>query len=325
MANSASSNSADIDVIGSSRTTPDNDNMLRNTEDESDEEIQKQLRTERIRRRNRIILFLFLASVIIFGIIDSLTTKYISSALSSLYHWVDSYPLPGAFVLTFVVLVATLAFIPGALLTIGCGAVFGMSLGLGKGVAVGSVVVFVGASLGSVASFIMGRYLLRDCVGKWVERYSLFKAVDKAMKKKGFRIFFLLRLSPIIPFNALNYMAGMTAVTFRDYTLALIGLLPGTVLYVFVGASAGNIMHDDDSESINITKGARTASIVGGIVVGILGIVAVSYYAKKELNHIIVEQELERQEQEDLEQQEVLANCNDEGISSTELSDQQTI
>jgi len=147
----------------------------------------------------------------------------------------------------------------------------------------------------------------------------------KAMKKKGFRIFFLLRLSPIIPFNALNYMAGMTAVTFRDYTLALIGLLPGTVLYVFVGASAGNIMHDDDSESINITKGARTASIVGGIVVGILGIVAVSYYAKKELNHIIVEQELERQEQEDLEQQEVLANCNDEGISSTELSDQQTI
>lgn len=67
----------------------------------------------------------------------------------------------------------------------------------------------------------------------------------QAMKGKGFRIFFLLRLSPIIPFNALNYMAGATAITFKDYTLSLIGLLPGTILYVFVGASAGSSMEDD--------------------------------------------------------------------------------
>lgn len=270
-----------------------------------DEEIQEQLRTERTTRRNRIIIFLFLAAVVIFVIVDSLTNKYISSVLYSLYHWVDSYPLPGAFVLTIVVFVATLAFIPGALLTIGCGAVFGMTLGLGEGVAVGSVVVFVGASLGSVVSFVMGRYLLRDCVGKWVDRYPLFKAVDSAMKKKGFRIFFLLRLSPIIPFNALNYMAGMTAVTFRDYTLALIGLLPGTILYVFVGASAGSAMESkvQDDGSDNVRKGARIASIVVGVVVGVAGIIAVSYYAKRELNNIIAEQELEKQEEEDLEQQ----------------------
>lgn len=84
----------------------------------------------------------------------------------------------------------------------------------------------------------------------------------KAMEKKGFHIFFLLRLSPIIPFNALNYMAGMTAVSFRDYTFALIGLLPGTVLYVFVGASAGSAMENSNGSAVS--RGARIASIGKG-------------------------------------------------------------
>ena len=90
------------------------------------------------------------------------------------------------------------------------------------------------------------------------------------MKEKGFRIFFLLRLSPIIPFNALNYMAGMTAVTFRAYTLSLIGLLPGTILYVFVGSIGGsameNGMHDTGNGSVENGAGigirkVRVASI----------------------------------------------------------------
>ena len=102
--------------------------------------------------------------------------------------------------------------------------------------------------------------MLQDCVGNWLNRYSLFKAVDKTMKDKGLRIFLLLRLSPIIPYNALNYMAGATAVTFHAYTLALIGLLPGTALYVFVGASAGSEMEEDDG-SDNVKRGARIASI----------------------------------------------------------------
>ena len=230
-----------------------------NNIDES-EIIQEQLKTERIRRRNRIILFLILTAIIIFVIVDSLTNKYISRALHELYNYVDCNPVAGAFALTFAVCIATLIFIPGALLTIGCGVVYGMTSGLGKGVAIGTAVVFVGASIGSILSFIIGRYLLQDCVGNWLNRYSLFKAVDKTMKDKGLRIFLLLRLSPIIPYNALNYMAGATAVTFHAYTLALIGLLPGTALYVFVGASAGSEMEEDDG-SDNVKRGARIASI----------------------------------------------------------------
>ncbi len=280
--------------------------------------------------------------------------------------------------LTFVVFVSTLAFIPGAILTVGCGLAYGMIMGLGKGLVVGTVVVFVGAALGSELSFIVGRYLMRDCVGKWLESYPLFREVDvsestidsssiaflqripfdvnlrfvimvscssflsspsiPAMKGKGFRIFFLLRLSPIIPFNVLNYMAGATAITFKDYSLSLIGLLPGTILYVFVGASAGSSMeHGDEGgngkSGGHIMMSVRISSIgefssyifsfssncllkerkletiitqfhsgasfslhpiysisVVGIVAGVLGVVAVSCYAKKELNKIIDEE-----------------------------------
>lgn len=213
-------------------------NTNNNNEGEDEEfinetEIQEQIQTERIRLRNQIIVFLILSAVIIFVIIDSFTTKYVSSAFTSLYTWIDCNPTAGAFVLTFVVAASTLLFIPGALLTIGCGLVYGMIVGLGRGVVIGTAVVFVGASIGSILSFILGRYLLRDCVSKWLDRYSLFKAVDKTMEKKGFRIFCLLRLSPIIPYNALNYIAGATAVSFRDYTLALIGLLPGELVKFF--------------------------------------------------------------------------------------------
>lgn len=226
-------NNNDDDLINENEVSSNtNNNINEEGDDEFDNEteIQEQILIERIRRRNQIIVFLILTAVIIFVIIDSFTTtKYVSSAFTSLYTWIDCNPTAGAFVLTFVVAISTLLFIPGALLTVGCGLVYGMIFGLGRGVVIGTAVVFVGASIGSILSFILGRYLLRDCMSKWLDRYSLFKAVDKTMEKKGFRIFCLLRLSPIIPYNALNYIAGATAVSFRDYTLALIGLLPGEI------------------------------------------------------------------------------------------------
>lgn len=163
-----------------------NDDDAGVAEDHTDEDGCKKMRAEHIRRSNRVILFLLLASIIIFVIVDSLTSKHIPKVFSSLYHWVDLYPLPGAFVLTLVTFVATLAFIPGSVLTVGCGVVFGMTLDLGAGVAVGSVVVFFGASLGSIASFIMGRYLLRDCVGNWVARSPVFKAVEQGENRPSF-------------------------------------------------------------------------------------------------------------------------------------------
>ena len=93
----------------------------------------------------------------------------------------------------------------------------------------------------------------------------------------------LLRLSPIIPFNAVNYIVGVTSISFLNYCLALFAILPGTILYVFLGASAGSLAdsaNSDDNQLVTIIV------VVVGAVFGIFAIVLTSMYAKRELNKV---------------------------------------
>jgi len=107
----------------------------------------------------------------------------------------------------------------------------------------------------------------------------------------------LLRLSPLIPFNALNYIAGVTSILFRAYVWAMFAILPGTILYVFLGASAGSLVDSKEKGSNNFT--VTIITIVCGIVFGVLAIGLTSKYARAELNRLIAIQE---QEEEDGEQ-----------------------
>jgi uncharacterized membrane protein YdjX (TVP38/TMEM64 family) len=88
---------------------------------------------------------------------------------------------------------------------------------------------------------LLGRYILREAVSKKVKDYPKFKALDKAIELEGLKLIFLLRLSPVIPFNALNYFMGITGITFKDFCLGGIGMIPGTVVYVYLGTTIGNI------------------------------------------------------------------------------------
>ena len=128
---------------------------------------------------------------------------------------------------------ATVAFLPGSLLTLAAGAIFGV----GAGVAY----VFVAAVLGSCAAFLIARYLARAIVERRLAGNARFATIDRAVGAQGLRIVFLLRLSPIFPFNLLNYALGLTRVRFVDYVVASIGMLPGTVLYVYSGKVAGDV------------------------------------------------------------------------------------
>ena len=103
----------------------------------------------------------------------------------------------------------------------------------------------------------------------------------------------LHRLSPIIPFSALNYLAGALSVSFRDYLLSLFAIIPGTVLYVFLGASAGSLADSSSSGSSNTT--VTIVIVVVGILLGVIAICLTTRYARKELHRIIEErQNLER-------------------------------
>merc|ERR1712176_828659 len=249
--------------------------------------------TVRSNKRNRIkkaVIAVVLVGIIAFVIADSLTNKYVKEGIDIFLAWIEKNPIPGVFAFMGVYFIATVLFIPGSILTLGSGFIFANAFGFGIGLLLATIAVFLGASTGALVAFVLGRYLLRDWVKNLTKKYPIFEAIDSALHEKGFRIMALLRLSPIIPFNALNYIAGITAISFISYAWAMIAILPGTVLYVFLGATAGSLA---DSSSGSDDNTVKIASIVVGVVFGILGVVAVSYYAKKELNKIVQRQETE--------------------------------
>jgi uncharacterized membrane protein YdjX (TVP38/TMEM64 family) len=128
---------------------------------------------------------------------------------------------------------ATVLFLPGSLLTLGGGLLFGLGWG--------SVYVFCAATLGATFAFLLGRYLARDWVTRRIAGNAKFQAIDQAIAKEGLKIVFLTRLSPLFPFNLLNYALGLTQVSLKDYVLGSCGMLPGTILYVYLGSLAGNL------------------------------------------------------------------------------------
>ena len=129
---------------------------------------------------------------------------------------------------------------------------------------------------------------------KLLEKYPVLKALDEAFKEQRLRIFVLLYISPITPFNDIGYWMNNFHSTFRHSSLTLITILPGAVLYCFIGATAGSL-----TESENAADGpAAIASIMVGSVFGLLAVFAVSYYAKKEFNKIVAEQEKHENEED---------------------------
>ena len=155
--------------------------------------------------------------------------QYLKNAL----EWVDGLGSTGPVVFIIIYIVATVAFIPGSLLTLGSGVLFG--------VVFGSIYVFIGATIGATCAFLVGRYIARGSVEKQIEGNQKFKAIDTAVAREGLKIVLLTRLSPIFPFNLLNYAFGVTQVSLKDYFLGSIGMLPGTIMYVYIGSLAGSL------------------------------------------------------------------------------------
>ncbi|MCU0545540.1 MAG: TVP38/TMEM64 family protein [Oscillatoriaceae cyanobacterium Prado104] len=138
---------------------------------------------------------------------------------------------PIAFIFTYNI--ATVLFVPGSVLTLGGGAIFGLWWG--------TVYVFGASTLGATIAFLIGRYLCRDRVVKYMETHPKFKALDRAVHQEGLKIVFLTRLCPLFPFNLLNYALGVTRVSLKDYVLGSSGMIPGTVMYVYSGSLMGSI------------------------------------------------------------------------------------
>lgn len=130
--------------------------------------------------------------------------------------------------------VAAVAWIPGSILTLAAGAIFGL--------VEGTVYTIIGATLGASLAFLVSRYLARGMIERRLGDSPKLRAVDEAIAREGAKVVFLIRLSPIFPFNALNYALGLTRVKFWEYVPAsALGMIPGTFMYVYAGHAAGQV------------------------------------------------------------------------------------
>jgi uncharacterized membrane protein YdjX (TVP38/TMEM64 family) len=200
--------------------------------------------------------------------------------LRNALQWIDGLGAVGAIAFIGIYIIATVAFLPGSILTLGAGVLFDVVLG--------SIYVFIGATLGATLAFLVGRYLARNWVSSKIADNQKFAAIDNAVGKEGLKIVLLTRLSPIFPFNLLNYAFGVTAVSLKDYFLGCVGMIPGTIMYVYIGSLAGNLAligTDNQPTNPTITWIIR--------IVGFMATVAVTVYvtkiAKKALEQEVTE------------------------------------
>jgi uncharacterized membrane protein YdjX (TVP38/TMEM64 family) len=144
--------------------------------------------------------------------------------------WVAKMGTAGIFIFIGVYAVATVLLAPGAILTIGAGFAFGLWKGF--------LAVSGGATIGAALAFLVARFIARDKIEAISQRNDKFRKIDNAIGRQGAKLIFLLRLSPVIPFNLSNYLYGLTGVKFWPYVLASwLGMMPGTFLYVYIGTA----------------------------------------------------------------------------------------
>lgn len=186
----------------------------------------------------------------------------------------------GAYALAYVT--ATLLLLPGSVLTLGAGFAYGPLWG--------TLLVSPVSVLAATLAFLFGRGILRDWVARRVEAHPRFKTIDEAIAERGFKIVFLLRLSPVFPFNLLNYALGLTRVSLRDYVAASApGMLPGTCLYVYLGSLVTN--------ATELVSGQRPAAGVwghllywGGLVATLVVTVLITRIARQALDRALERQ-----------------------------------
>ncbi|TDI10636.1 MAG: TVP38/TMEM64 family protein [Acidobacteria bacterium] len=179
--------------------------------------------------------------------------------------WIsDLGPWGPVFFIVFYIL-ATVLFLPGLIPTMAAGVLFGVIRG--------TLLVSISSISGAILAFLIGRYLAREWVAAMIRGNQKFEAIDAAVAEEGWKIVGLTRLSPVFPFNLLNYAFGLTQVSLKDYFLASwIGMLPGTVMYVYIGSLAGNLA------SLGSGERSRTSAEWALYGVGLMATVVLTLY-----------------------------------------------
>jgi len=152
---------------------------------------------------------------------------------TALEAWVSSAGMVGPLAFIVIYALATVLFLPGSVLTLAGGALFGPALGTAYNL--------TGATLGAGLAFLISRYLASG----WVQRRASrrLRQLAQGVEKEGWRFVAFVRLVPLSPFNLLNYALGLTRVRFSHYLVATcVFMLPGAVAYTYLGYAGREAM-----------------------------------------------------------------------------------
>ncbi|XP_042407921.1 TVP38/TMEM64 family membrane protein slr0305-like isoform X1 [Zingiber officinale] len=174
----------------------------------------------------------------------------------------------------------TILAVPAAVLSLGGGYLFGLPIGF--------LADSIGATLGSVAAFLLGRTLGRPYVIAKMNDYPDFQAVAVAIERSGFKIVLLLRLAPLIPFCLLNYFLSVTPIGLAEYTMASwLGMMPITLVLVYVGTTLDDLA--DVTHGWSEASTAHWGTMVAGLVISAILMVCVTREAKAALQKALAE------------------------------------
>ena len=146
-------------------------------------------------------------------------------------QFVTMNPELSALYLIIAKIIGAILFFPGAPLTLLAGATLGVFYG--------SITSLIGNILGASVAFFISRYFLRDYVSRTLyKKYPKIKEYEGKFFTNGLLTVICLRLIPLFPFNALNYLLGVTKVSTKDYLIGTaVGIIPGTIAFVYFGES----------------------------------------------------------------------------------------
>jgi uncharacterized membrane protein YdjX (TVP38/TMEM64 family) len=212
------------------------------------------------KRQRNLVVALVASAAVAAAVLIRLPVK---SYLAQFAQGVQEAGPWGSVLLGALYVVATVLFVPGGLMTLLAGFLFG--------VVEGTITVSLASVLGASAAFWIGRTVAHDWVQRRFAQSLRFQAINAAVNRRSFKIVLLVRLSPVFPFVVTNYAFSLTKIRFRDFLLASwLGMLPATVFYVYLGSLAQNVaeiasgrLGGDGSRTILLVVGAlATAAVV---------------------------------------------------------------
>lgn len=180
------------------------------------------------------LLILFGSIVLVLYFFTPVRDYLSHDGFATLESWIRAQGVLAPLIFGFIYVAATVFALPGSVLTIGGGLLFGAWWG--------TLINWLSASLGAAISFLLARYMGREAITKILKSKGTLQGLDDKIGNNGFYSVLILRLVPLFPFNGLNFGLGLTKVSFRDYALAtLLGMLPGTFVFTSLGSAGRHL------------------------------------------------------------------------------------